>query len=36
MLSSVGPLTSILYALAIVDVLGVTILGARVLDVLTS
>lgn len=36
MTSGIGPLTSILYALAIINVLGVTILGARVVEVLTS
>ena len=36
MAPGIGPLASILYALAIIDVLGVTLLGARVVDVLTS
>ena len=33
MIPGIGPLT-LLYGLAIIDVLGVTLLGARVLDVI--
>lgn len=35
MAPGIGP-TTLLYGLAIIDVVGVTILGARVVDVITN